>query len=243
MIKNGITYNKFYLNGVEYNKGFRNNVQIFGANTPSILDGAELYLPLDSPDSRVNTYNNPLFVSGKKGNALSFNGSNQYGTLNGYDINNSNISFGCWVKFNEPQPQYTGMFGKTVYGSSVGRWGIIIGENNKIAIIYQSTPSSTHIIEDTATITQYYGMWVNIVGVIDLSSSKINLYINGQLIGSDNTTPASNLVTNTLLFLGVYGDASGTTGMIFFKGLIDEAFFMRKALTSSQVLQLYNEYS
>lgn len=30
MIKNGITYNKFYLNGVEYNKGFRNNVQIFG---------------------------------------------------------------------------------------------------------------------------------------------------------------------------------------------------------------------
>ena len=77
-------------------------------------------------------------------------------------------------------------------------------------------------------------LWYHMVAV--RGSNYIQLYINGQFIGSSNANFAQNYVSNPVIF-GSSGNASWDGR---FYGTLDELSLYNRALSSNEIAQLYN---
>lgn len=175
--------------------------------------------------------NDTNWVAGKRGNALNFNGVDEYINC-GNDDNlgfGENITISAWVKSNDI----------TLIQNIVNRnwtdnyWMGI--ENSKIAfrIRRTNTVGETKYSDNILLSSIFYHLAI----VYKNFEKKVYFYVNGQSDGTGIYTLGMKLTNWGILNIGYYGGGD----INYFNGLIDKARFYNRALSSDEIRMLYSE--
>ncbi len=182
--------------------------------------------------------NNPAVVSGKKNEALQFNGTN-YVVLPHASFNlTSGVTIGAWVNVSALSNQVILARGR-VFGANVAHQVYALRFEGSGAVKFEvSDKVSRKGVYSTSKLTP--GTWYYVVGSFD--GANVNIYINGNKEGSV-ATGYSTLNANP--DYGKYGtaiaaDTNDNPLRTFFKGSMDEVRVYNRGLSTSEVLELYN---
>ena len=181
-------------------------------------------------------HGNPVYVNGVNGQALDFDGIDDYmvvpKTGSNLDITGNHVTVSFWVNGN--------------WGSSTKHL-VGIGESNQTENwkaqyhFYYRTGPVMEFIVDTAsshntlqTHTSFNsGEWIHVAGVYD--GSNMYIYLNGKLEGTKALT--GNIYSNMVDFsVG----ANALNGGLPLDGSVDELMVYDTALSSAEIQQLYN---
>ncbi len=191
-------------------------------------------------DSSGNGYdgtlvNGPIWTSGKIGNALSFDGVNDYirNSASAFNFGPSDFSISLWIKqVASQQMDYAGIISKGAYKNSGWYLNVDNGANRDVLVFVTNQNNAAqgtitgHAIPDNT--------WTHIVAVRQGPSARI--YINGADVtaSSDGASdPADS--TYDLEVGAVTGDN------LYFKGSIDDVRIYDYALSDSEVQELYTK--
>ena len=246
---------------VDYNLGAAN---VLGANTQNLpdalSDGLVGYWKMDESswtsncsteeviDSSGNGNNGESCptgaandpVAGKFGNAGSFDGSNDYVSVddaNSLDMGTGSFTVSAWVK---PGSTANGRLAHKINASNVG-WVLDINTNTAGTV----QAGFVRIVVRNGTNISYgadgslgTGSWKLITATINRSSNELKLFVNGTQIGStqDISTLTTSLDNAQALQIG----GSTLTGSFYVNGSIDETRIYNRALSGAEVSQLYN---
>ncbi len=179
--------------------------------------------------------NSPVWVQGKIGKALSFNGNNNY-----VDFNNTSIAGAtsgtveAWVNAKN----WNTSTRMTVFSSEIGpAWAnlrLVLFSNFNNSLTFSVSNGTTSITDNvnTGTILST-NTWYHIVGTYD--GSVVKIYVNGILKSSYNTTVTPGSFTPTKTVMGWhYGDR-------YFNGSIDHLKIYNYARTPAQIAYDYNK--
>jgi len=176
-------------------------------------------------------------VEGKMGNAFEFNGQGNYVNTNFGNglIYPNGISLQVWIKSTDSDDS----------GLIISRGGGDGATAEFLGINAGTTPEGGGI-----PCTNVYGVtkkavcadktindneWHHVVGTYD--SSEISIYLDGVKFSE----PSIGIAKTTDNFKIGWDDHSSSQTIRFFKGTIDEVAIWERALSSEEVLQLYNE--
>ena len=173
---------------------------------------------------------------GKIGQALSFNGSSSYVDMTGSSgvaDNLSNFTVSAWFKIS------TSVSGDAEIVSKIGAGGIASGQgwaldihgNDLIGIIQQEPANYYAVKISTNTVTD--GSWHQGVMVVT-GGNTMTLYLDGQVQPTSATGGTVTTFTNTS-DIRIANDYNSK----FFPGSIDDARIYDRALSASEVEQLY----
>ena len=178
----------------------------------------------DLTGNYTGTESNITYSSGNYGQAAVFNGSNAYIDL-GTSIATSTRGVSIWVNadnFSE-------------------RWPFQQGDGQGIENyirFYNTDDIQVRWGNVTQTFSGYSAnTWIHIFAQKD-ENDNANVWINGVEMGSTGTPSA---ITVNKTYLGVRNNAGAL--QYYFDGKIDQVRLFNKALTPSEVTQLYNENS
>ncbi len=181
--------------------------------------------------------NGPVIATGKVGQALNFDGVNDYVTMGGSDTLNltSTLTVSAWVNANSlantaasPYAVVSRMIQVPNYnGYELGLRGV----TSQVAYFHTgNTYSGAHTLFGVTVVDD--GRWHLITGVYDGTTSFI--YVDGVL-------DASGARTNTLSTSGENFDVGTDYNKdTYFPGKIDEVRIYNRALSAGEVKQLYN---
>ncbi len=176
---------------------------------------------------------NPTWVTGKIGGALYFNGLNHYvGVTDSINLNiSSTITLSCWVKL------------ASFAGASIQ--GILSKDNPGIGEGYGLYSFNS----DIGSSVRIGSTWVNLYSTVSLDTwyffavtydgVTLKCYINGVVVASTSISGSISL-NNDPLYIGTFYSPSVDN---FFNGTIDDARVYSRALTQSDITQLYHLYN
>lgn len=175
--------------------------------------------------------------TGKIGSAASFSGSTSLKHVSNASLATGNVSFsfGCWFK-TTTLSSYQGIITKG------GEY--IAGINGDTGALFFETHNGSGAGGNMiANATLSTGTWFHVVMIYDATDLgggfvTKNIYVNGAL---DKTAIADQNVAGTDAF--EIGALDAGSDVWLMNGLIDEAFFTKKALTLLDVVNLYNSGS
>lgn len=197
----------------------------------------------DSGPHGYNLTNNNgvTFTAGKFNNAAAIaSASSQSLSIANASCPNLEISgsqtWGVWAKFSTvPSATAQALMGKS--DASAAGWGGLYQDG-------QASPNQGFAFNlnglTTATSVSYHpglstGAWYFVIGVYDSTNSKLKLYLNGILVGQV-TASGTHTTSNGDFALGMLGAYSGHW---YFDGQIDDSFVFNRALTDTEVFNLY----
>jgi hypothetical protein len=193
--------------------------------------------PTDSVGSRTLTNNSSTsFVAAKINNGASFDGATDYFSRTAETLGIANAwTVGGWLLFDD-------LGGNEV----ILRWRPSAGDANEIRLgkastnkpfvtMMHSSGSGTGYKDYEGTTTLSTATWYHVMATWD--GTTLKLYLNG----SENTpytknTDNSVTMTDTSRILGF----GGWNGVTFHNGDIDEIGYWSRALSSTEISQLYN---
>ena len=159
--------------------------------------------------------------------------------ISSYEIRKSDfqitgaLTVGCWIKAGVQTSKF--IFDKYDTGSNYRSWGLCINENQYPVFNISNNGSDIFSAIRTSVITD--NLWHFWTGVYTPSTS-IKLYIDGVLVNANTTSiPSAILDTSVMLLVGAYQSAGVKTG--FFTGSIDEPFIYGRALSDTEISNLY----
>ena len=174
--------------------------------------------------------NNPMWVNGKFGKALSFNGANQYVNLGGGTSLKMNLpaTFSYWINLpSNIDGNWRIPVASTSWGGSPGYCLMINSRNQFIMTVNGSETTSPRTSWGITT-----GEWHMITHTVEATTSK--LYIDGELkqtfTGNWTLSPG-----NSTTWLGYSPSGSYS----YFWGVMDEVAIYNKALSGTEVEQLF----
>ncbi|MFA5102634.1 MAG: DUF2341 domain-containing protein [Candidatus Thermoplasmatota archaeon] len=179
--------------------------------------------------------------AGKYNGAYSFDGTDDVIRLTSgnYSLSGqTGATMAAWVK---PAAGQTAPSGTILFidraGTSATRMLISVNNNQTVSVKGRSADETFQVCTSTQTIP--YDTWSHVVGVINLTSNTMQLYINGvldkiQTMAFTQNYFATSTATNPGLG-GIYGVPN-----YYYKGLIDETTMIPRALSASEAQELYN---
>jgi len=180
--------------------------------------------------------NGPQWVAGNQGNALYFDGTNDYvnlGTPPELYIPN-NYTYTAWFKVGEDingdsGAQYLLCIGSRsdlVFGVEDG-----VGIEGDLALHYYDTAPGFHSVGVGQTVWSS-DEWHMVAATKDSTGHKI--YLDGEFRNSDTNTNDDNYATSRMISIG----AMGWNNDEYFRGTIDDVRIYNKALTLDEILQV-----
>ena len=180
--------------------------------------------------------NGTLMSAGHSGNALSFDGVDdfvQFSTSPSFEISSGVVSVSAWVKMDYLPTEMTQAFGP-VFDSQGDQYVIYADRGNK-ELRFKATTSGGAARPGIPQVDLITGKWINVVGVYDGANAMV--YLNGVKKGVLPLTGTIN--AGQIAMLG----KSGTAGTpAYLKGYLDNVAVFDKALSESEVLDMYNNY-
>ena len=184
---------------------------------------------IDSSGSGNNgvLFNSPAFIAGRMGNALSFNGVNQYvqvSSTSGLNLSNA-ITLAAWINPSDVTAYRTivvkGAAGLRGYGMN-----LINGNLNFIKVNGTDVASSVAISA---------GVWQHVAITWNAVTGEVKFYKDGALAQTviDGFVPSTSLDTDNLL-VGLW-----LGGGSYFAGAMDELRVYSSALSAADILALY----
>lgn len=174
---------------------------------------------------------------GNSGSAYSFNGSSNYIDVGNNNSLNSNIvTISAWYIAVDYGSSAQVFQGNLVSKREQSGWGgayqlaLISNPSNLVWATYTIAGQNGNVYSTL----QPLGQWIHVVYVHDLNSARI--YINGVLSGT--TLVSGGLTSNNLpVWFGARPNAGGLSH--FFNGILDDIAIWNRALTASEIQQLY----
>ncbi len=172
--------------------------------------------------------NGPTWVSGKIGNGLSFNGTNNYVNI----TNSTNFNFGTgnftvsfWASSNVYKTM-SGIISKGLYWNSGLGW-TITDVSSPTYIFFNTYDGTTQkYIQSSLSIYP----WTYITAI--KRDGNIEFWVNGTMM-STNSAPSNTLDNSSSLTIG-----SGPSG--YWNGLIDDVRIYNRSLSVAETQSLYN---
>jgi hypothetical protein len=179
-------------------------------------------------------------VTGKLGNAWSFDGSNDKVTLTPTFSGKSAFTYSAWINPSSSSNHWAFPFYEGSGENPKVGIGLDYYNSNGLAYFYVSTASHSAISISVSNIPK--GSWTHVTGVYDgsaSSSDRLKFYINGSLVSStlSGTPPTTIPTLGGDLYLGWY------QANYWFNGLMDQTLFYDKALSASEISTIYNSGS
>ena len=199
-----------------------------------------------TPTHSAYLYSGATFASGKFGNAISFDGTNDYarntncntiGGCNGYD----HYSMSVWVKFDS-FPTGTAYEGIANFKYDADAYlGVNSDGNPVFGAYFWGTPSGDHKIE--ASTEMVTGVWYHIVGTWSEDSDKLRIYVNGTLDGTNTLsgTTAYMRYSQSYNFIGRCASSSTSCSNGYMDGMVDNLAIFNSELSSSQIKALHED--
>ena len=192
-----------------------------GDNTPNDAKGT----------AHGNLVNGATYGTGKISNGFSLDGINDYVSIpNGtFNPTSGSYTISAWMSQSSTSylPVIFGLGGFITNSIVVYLYGGLIRFLNSNGATYQ-------LIESPIPSS---GSYHHVLCVKDTASNKYYLYVNGSLVAQD--TISINYVANSLeTRIGSIGN--GAHGFSPFAGIIDEVGLWNRALTATEVTELYN---
>jgi len=181
-------------------------------------------------------------VSGKVGQALAFNGSTSYVQVpySSALAPTSALTFGGWMKTTDRT-----LSQKIISKTETGGYAMVINEATGgcnstsigafVGVLVTGVNTYYGACYDRANITN--NKWHHVMATYD--SETVRLYFDGVEVGS-NTIPTGPINYSTANTLCIGTEPGGTCGITqFFSGSIDEVRVYNRALSASEIKQLY----
>jgi hypothetical protein len=170
-----------------------------------------------------------VWTTGKNGNGLQFNGGNTYVDTGAPLVNTEigNYSVAAWVKLDS-----LGGFATAVSQDGPVNSAYFLqysGQDNRFAFSFVGVRALAPAPPNT-------GQWYHLVGVRDVTTGSLKLYVDGQLAGSASACAGSAGNGNTVIGRAKYGGGQ----VDFWRGGIDQVHVYDRALTDAEVAQLYS---
>ncbi len=185
-------------------------------------------------------------LSSANGGSLTFDGTNEYGSISHNSILNpgtGDFTFGGFFKANS---NAASNYFPTFINKSDGDWsnGYLIRPTwpyNGTFLIGVSQGQNSGVDRTTiiSTLTSSLGTWVNIVGVWTASTRTLLLYFNGIQNGSSTITNSITINPTANLELGRYNRITQSR-YEYLPGNIAQASIYNRALTAAEVQQNFN---
>lgn len=170
-------------------------------------------------------------ISGKIGNALSFDGSDDVivtPSSSIYDMSNSNLSIALWVNSSATFGTERMLFEHSIW-SAADTYQLTATNDTTLRFAAVGLGTFDYSIDFTD------GNWHFIVAVFDTVNNIKSLYYDGVL--SNAASETGNIGSgNNPIYIGARGDGSKQ-----FPGDIDDVRLYNRVLTSSEVEALYNQ--
>ncbi len=154
------------------------------------------------------------------GNAMKFDGSNDYIKCGIVDLYNTSFSVDCWAK-KEGNNYLMSL------GEAVANHGIHIGfSSNKFRFGFSGDDLTT-----STTYTDTY--WHHWVATYDIDTKLMTVYCDGQFVESRTASTGYTYTSDATLYIGTYFTNN------YFNGQIDELRIWNKALTQDEIRSQY----
>lgn len=198
-------------------------------------------------DSSVNSNNGLLtnggsHVTGKYGNGLELNGSNQFvmlGNKVGPDLNGAQaISISVWYNLYSS----TNGWGNFIFSTRLnpGVEGAQIYTYDQVLYIQVRSSSSESYYSRWLPFTATNNEWHHLVGVYDFVNSNILIYFDKILTVSNDYTFSNTFYTyGSPIEPDTIGVDSTFSPVCYFHGILDELRIYKKVLTQTEVNLIY----
>ena len=191
----------------------------------------------ESGNNNNGTANGAILTADRLGNynkAYSFDGVNDYISLNNTAINNTNSSVAMWVKTT---PSITSSYQCFFYEGVPGEYHMASGATGVFGLLEVGVKGSNNSWQGVYfNLNNSINVWQHFV--FNYSNNVIDLYINGQFFGSASNT--SGGIWSPTLDQTNFG-ARRVTGSVEypFNGSLDDIGIWNRALTPSEITALY----
>lgn len=190
----------------------------------------------------VGSITNGVWVNGKYGKALSFNGSNSkvsLGTSDNLRITGP-FSITAWVYIDtvpDTNRHEADILSHVLDVTSNGNWTFHIGTYNgqNTNLVFSWHDGSWHDAIGTSQVGT--SAWKHVA--VTYNGATMTMYIDGKADG----TPACNISTSGSGFNNTIGTSFNTAGAYYFDGMIDEVRMYNRALSAAEVAKLYGSGS
>jgi hypothetical protein len=214
-----------------------------------INDGLVAYYPFndnfndESGNGNNGTiYGNPQFVNGAIGNALQFDGIDDYMHSASLNINTGDsFTVSYWMNFSWQQSRFWILY----FGYDANAFPCSVPEGfHSLITGLNWSPATTSGFgfmcgggNNAFNMANFQGQWIHVVTTYDSLNKNINSFINAISMDSQTVTQAIPM-QNIGLYIGQaplgYPDNNN------FKGTLDDIRIYNRALSEAEILQLYN---
>lgn len=174
---------------------------------------------------------------GKVGSALMFDG-NKYitmGDLDDFDFGpNDNFTVSAWVNLDKNIKDYRAILGKASEASKDG-YALRYDTNGSFGMMIESSQADREV-NVVAKGDYRDDQWHLVTGVVNRADNTSSIYVDGLKKNSANISQVGSLLNNFHFNIGALANNS-----IFFQGFIDEVRIYNRALSDSDVIELYNQ--
>jgi len=172
------------------------------------------------------------FGPGLAGNALALNGANQFAESAGTLIptENTNYSVSAWVKLNEAGGAFQTVMSED--GDANSAFFLqYSGADKRWAFSFASVRALANTVGQPVP-----GQWYHLVGVRDVTNSKLSIYVDGTLSGSVGILGGGDKGTGNL---EVGRGKFNSNPVDYLNGSVDNAQVFDRALTAADVSALH----
>ena len=178
--------------------------------------------------------NGPQYVSGKFGNALSFDGVDDYVNCSDIMAGFENFSISAWIKTNQSEISSHRYNDPAIIGTKQGYGDsndfVLTNYNGNLAW-FDELGTGEHSYDTGTFIAD--GTWHHVA--VTRSGSSLEFYVDGTNVGSDTT--GTDLVRDDDIEIG----RALWSGSLYLNGSIDEVNIYKRALSASEIRQNYNK--
>lgn len=180
------------------------------------------------------TYPNGVFNQG----AL-YNGTSAKIAATAIDAGSGSITVSCWSLIDTQVTNYPQIIanGATTLSFNIAAYGTAYAAGDRQKVIFFAQNSAGATVNSSVTGQMNDGRWHHYVGVVNATTGKIALYLDGALVGTEQTFTGTLKTPAGSLFIGT-GDVPGSANQ-WFKGNIDDVAIWTRALDATEIAALY----
>lgn len=213
------------------------------------MSGVSVFDIQDGNDGTL--VNGATTALGQVGNAFSFDGVDDYVDIPdsaGLDSITSAVTVDMWIKPEVPAQLMGAIFSRRDPLKSEG-FSIFLFQDGTLLVITRTTTSpsvSGSVFLSPSDVIQF-GTFQHVAATADTSTGMVKIYLNGQELPLTTVfgpeTLSGQLFTTNNLFIGrrqTSATREGAFGAAYYKGLIDEVEIYDRALSESEIQDIFD---